>query len=469
MTEAWKQWEGQVVGGKFHLRQYLGGSDHSAVFLTELGERELQKAAIKLTPADTENAELHLSRLKLGVNLSHPHLIELFQMGRCHLGTTEVLYVVMEYADEDLSQILPHRPLTPAEARDMLKPVLDALAYLHGQGFVHGHMKPTNIMAVDDQIRVSSDGLCPMGKPSGGLGRPSPYDPPEAAGGSVSPAGDVWALGMTLAEALTQHIPAQERSEQAEPVLPETLPAPFLDIVRDCLRQNPQHRLTVADIGMRLQPTSPIPQKQTTAATKTAFAKWRYIIPAVAVALVLAVMAGTRLFNRHPRALRTVSPASKPEAVQPNMEQRPVKPGTGQSTPRSSDEEQSSSGTAPSPATLRSGANTKKPATGLVQGEVLQQVLPDVPQKARDTIQGKVRVSVRVAVDSSGGVVGAAFDSPGPSKYFANLALQAARRWKFGPAKLDSQYVSSEWILRFEFGRTATQVFPVQASTSGSR
>ena len=34
--ETWKSWEGRTVDGKFPLRQYLGGSDHSAVFLTEL-------------------------------------------------------------------------------------------------------------------------------------------------------------------------------------------------------------------------------------------------------------------------------------------------------------------------------------------------------------------------------------------------------------------------------------------------
>ena len=38
MGEAWKQWEGQVVNGEFHLRQHLGGCEHSAVFLTEYGE-----------------------------------------------------------------------------------------------------------------------------------------------------------------------------------------------------------------------------------------------------------------------------------------------------------------------------------------------------------------------------------------------------------------------------------------------
>ena len=452
MTEAWKQWEGQVVNGKFHLGPYLGGSDHSAVFLTELSERGLQKAAIKLIAADPKNAELCLSRLMLAARLSHPHLIQLFQMGPCQLGTTELLYVVMEYADENLSQILPHRAVTAAEARDMLMPVLEALAYLHGKGFVHGHIKPANIMAIDDRIRISSDGLCPMDESSGGLWKPGLYDPPEAASKTISAASDVWALGLTLAEALTQRIPVWESTEQGEPVVPETLPAPFFDLVRHCLRRNPQHRWALADIAMLLQPASPIPQKQTTIRPKTAFAKWRYVVPTVAVSLALALMlAGPRLLNRRAK-------------TQPSPEQRPVKTETEQSTRRSGDEMQNSDGTAQSPTSLQSEGGTKRPTGGPVQGEILHQVLPDVPESARDTIRGKVRVSVRVAVDPSGNIAGATLDSSGPSRYFANLALQAARRWEFGAAKVDNRSVPSEWILRFEFERTATKVFPVQAT-----
>jgi TonB family protein len=465
MTEAWKQWEGQVVNGEFHLHQYLGGSDHSAVFLTEHGERELQKAAIKLIPAGPGNAELQLFRWRLAAKLSHPNLIRLFQMGRCQLGNMERLYVVMEYAEEDLSQILPHRPLTPAEARDMLEPVLDALVYVHGKGFVHGHIKPADIMAVDDQLKVSSDGLRRMGESSGGLEKPGVYDPPETAGGGISPAGDVWSLGMTLVEALTQRLPVWEGTEQGEPVLPETVPAPFLDLARHCLRRAPQRRWTAAEVAARLYQTSPVLQEQTTARLQEAFAKWRYIVPTIAVGLALAAMlAGPRLLNRRPEAQRVPSIASEQPRVQPNPEQGPVTPKTGQSTQKNSDEKQSYSGTAPSPTSLRSGVGAVTPTGGLVQGEVLQQVLPDVPQKARDTIRGTVRVSVRVAVDPSGSVVGAKFDFAGPSKYFANLALQVARRWEFAPAKVAGRYVSSEWILRFEFGRTATKVFPVQAA-----
>jgi TonB family protein len=73
-------------------------------------------------------------------------------------------------------------------------------------------------------------------------------------------------------------------------------------------------------------------------------------------------------------------------------------------------------------------------------------------------------VTIRVTVDPGGNVSNAAFDSPGPSKYFAKLALQAAQHWKFKPAQVDGQAVSSVWILRFQFRQTATEVTPVEAS-----
>ena len=92
---------------------------------------------------------------------------------------------------------------------------------------------------------------------------------------------------------------------------------------------------------------------------------------------------------------------------------------------------------------------------------MVERVLPDVAASARQTIQGKIRVSVRVAVTSAGEVSSATLTSPGPSKYFARLALEASRRWKFKPAEAGGHSVPSEWTLRFLFGRTGTEVFPV--------
>ena len=44
MNNAWKQWEGQVVEEKFKLRQYIGGSQRSAVFLTDFAGEEPREA-----------------------------------------------------------------------------------------------------------------------------------------------------------------------------------------------------------------------------------------------------------------------------------------------------------------------------------------------------------------------------------------------------------------------------------------
>ena len=58
----------------------------------------------------------------------------------------------------------------------MLESVLDVLAYLHGKGFVHGHIKPANIMASGDELKVSSDGLRRAGESLDGPGIQDAYD-----------------------------------------------------------------------------------------------------------------------------------------------------------------------------------------------------------------------------------------------------------------------------------------------------
>ena len=62
------------------------------------------------------DAEAQLSAWEAAAKFSHPHIIRLFQAGRCKLDNAYYLYLVMEYADEDLSQVLPIRSLTAEEA-----------------------------------------------------------------------------------------------------------------------------------------------------------------------------------------------------------------------------------------------------------------------------------------------------------------------------------------------------------------
>ena len=500
MAEAATKWVGQVIDGKFRLGEFVGGDDDSAVFLTDYDSPDVRKAAIKLVQADSPEAEGLLSRWRHAAKLSHPHMIRLLDMGRGELDGAAVLYVVMEYAEENLSSVIARRPLAPAEARAILGPVVDALAYVHNKGFVHCRIKPANIMAENDRLKISSDGLCRIGEFSGSAGKPGAYDPPEAAGGRISPAGDVWSLGMTLCEALTQRLPVWERTNQAEPALPSTLPAEFLDLARHCLRRDPQLRWSVADIAVRLLPNAPTPPKQIVRGAQYSLARRRFVGTAAPIGLaLLAILAAVRVFNHHSRTepAHVVAAAETPKqpevqprvnaAVQPKPEKNPAlaeatapvaKPTPPiASPPASKPVEQPgpksvvANTAAPTPAPARSKmaaptqpASTAASSSDVVRGKVVKQFLPDASQKARDTIRGKVRINVKVHVDESGRVTAAAFDAPGPSQYFADRALAAAKLWLFAPAKMDGHNVPSEWVLRFEIDPAAINVYPAQTA-----
>ncbi|HEX8712651.1 MAG TPA: protein kinase, partial [Terracidiphilus sp.] len=204
---------GRIIDGRFPLLRELGGTASTSAWLTELDDRRAQRAAIKLFPFKSVNPIATLARWDVARTLSHPHLMPLFHAGRCEVEGEDLLYVVTEYADETLSQVLPERPLAPDEVGEMLGPVLSALAYLHKLGPAHGHLRPTNIMVVNDRLKLSPDfGWCSRGS--------SIYDPPEASAGDTTPASDIWSLGILLVEALTQHPLRWRRSQVAEPDIP---------------------------------------------------------------------------------------------------------------------------------------------------------------------------------------------------------------------------------------------------------
>jgi TonB family protein len=79
--------------------------------------------------------------------------------------------------------------------------------------------------------------------------------------------------------------------------------------------------------------------------------------------------------------------------------------------------------------------------------------VPDVPEKARNTIEGRPVVAVLVTVDAAGNVTDASVERTF-SPYFSRLALQSARQWKFAP---EEGAGPREWSLRFRFTQRDTQ------------
>ncbi|HTS38749.1 MAG TPA: TonB family protein [Candidatus Solibacter sp.] len=429
-AEVWKTWEGRVIDGKYPLQQLLGGSDHSAVFRTELPGQPGQKAALKLIPADAGDADRQLARWQAASQLSHPNLIRIFECGRSGLT---LLYAVMEYAEEDLSQILPQRALEPNEVADMLAPVLDTLSYLHSKGFVHGRVKPSNVQAVGDRLKLSSDHVVSTDDGNLTRRRVDVYDAPETAAGIVSPAGDLWSLGATLVASLTQNVPFSKEAS-ADPGLPAAIPEPFRGIARECLHLDPKRRCSIAEIRARLQPagrsvpaaTAP-PDVPATAAESSPRSSKRG--PIVAAALFGAIIVAVLVFHFSHKS--SVAPAPTSDQL-----------GVSQPVP-----------SGPPPATPPAAKTASQSAASSV--DVIHKALPEVSKGARKTIRGTIKIGVKVEVDPSGKVTSAKLASPAESAYFNRLSLQAAQNWQFA-----AQEAPSAWLIRFRFRRTSTDASP---------
>lgn len=430
--ESWKSWEGRQIDGKFTLRQWLGSSDHSAVFLTEIPDTPPQKAAIKLVPCETgESAETQLRSLQAKIGLSHRNLIQTFEAGRTQVDGECVVYAVTECADDNLGQILPQRTLELAEVADLLPPLLGALSYLHEKGLVHGRVRPSNILAAGDQLKLSTDHVQSKSeqKPTG---RQDEYDAPETSLRMLSPSSDIWSLGMTLVAAFTQK--ALQYKAPSDPLVPSSVPEPYRGIAQASLRLDPEKRCSIKEIERRLKtPVRPAEAPVAVASSEPVrleaeTPKKRTAFPVtIALAAVLAIIFAIFYFGR---SKSSNSPT--------------------ESSPRSATTAQ-----APTPQTAAPTSGTAKQNDSA--GSVTHQVLPDVPQSAKNTITGTIKVVVQTQVDTSGKVTSAKLKSAGSSRYFAGLALKAAPKWEFSAPEVNGQPTASTWLLQFRFRRSGTQ------------
>jgi hypothetical protein len=473
MTESWATWQSQVINGTFALRRLLGQTDHSAVFLTEVPALALANAAIKFIPATASTADAQLANWHRVAALPHAHLAPILDSGQCQQDGQAYLYTVTGYAEESLEEILPHRPLTSDEVRAMLPPLLDALAFLHANQLVQGQLKPSNVLVIDDEVKLASDTIQAAGAAVPGVVRSSLYDAPETASGHRLPAGDMWALGITMVQALTQRLPSWSDGRSQTPVLPEGFPRDFGDVVLRCLHQNPTERPTPQELKAQIsgEITAPLavlpepvaaapepPTRQSTVVSKRPVRQEPVLSePARAEIVSRAVAAATAQQPVREAPKRSITPLVAGAAVGllvvwgwSHWFQKPRHPA-----PSEADQVQPALPSAPAaqqaaPMMAAPAPKPSIPAEPDLPPGVLHQELPTVARSANETIRGHFRVVVRVVVNRSGKVIDESLEDAGPSKYFARQASTAARERKFVAA---DDHATREWLLRFDFSK----------------
>jgi TonB family protein len=426
-AQDWKQWEGETVAGEFPLEEFLGSGPKSAVFRTRIASGS---AVIKLVPAAGAQAEELIAQWNRARELDNPHFIKIVDVGAWENAGLSLAHVVTEYADENLATVLRERALTGDEILEMLPSVASALAYLHSQGLIHGQLKPANIFAVDDTLKLSSDSILP----ASALGDPT---------------GDLRAVAATVVETLTRRSVAFSKGDP-ELDLVSSLPRFFQEIVRNCSGQAGRVQWSAAQLAdwLRSQQLalSPIPPgSMPVRESGTRRSKPTNYTIGAALLLVVVGTVGAYVTRRTTEPSVATGPAPATKSV--DQIPTPAPPIPKQAASKQSDKREAVKSAPVEP--IRREPSRAVASAG--QEDVIRQVLPEITEKARQTIHGTVVLAVQVTINQAGEVTDATL-RPTNSRYLGKLALDAARKWEFaagGP---------QERTLRFEITRDDTKV-----------
>jgi serine/threonine protein kinase/uncharacterized membrane protein len=209
--------------------------------------------------------------------LNHPHIVPIYDVDEVVVDGRNVPYIEMPFVEgQTLSTLLTKRGrLSPGEAAEIMRQVGLALDYAHQQGIVHRDLKPSNVMITNGGLvylmdfGLARDVASPSGVTVAGswIGTPE-YMSPEQANRqtSLSPASDIYSLGLILYEMLTGKLPfTGETVEEViaarvekSPIPPNrwgaNLPQPVENVVMRGLARNPERRFrTAGDLVQALQ------------------------------------------------------------------------------------------------------------------------------------------------------------------------------------------------------------------------
>jgi formylglycine-generating enzyme required for sulfatase activity/predicted Ser/Thr protein kinase len=278
---------GQILNNRYRIVKLLGQGGFGAVYKawdTNLNGPCALKENKETSPVAQAQFQREASML---FNLRHPNLPKVFDS---FIITGQGQYLVMEYIEgQDLAEKLEQAkaPLPEAETLGWVRQVCDALQYLHEQKppVIHRDLKPANIRITPQGQAVLVDfGIAKVYDPSlrttvGARAMTPGYSPTEQylSQGRTDARSDVYALGATLYNLLTNQVPpeAPERNMGVElPSLRSTNPAVSAHIeaaVQTALQMLPEKRFqSMADFKAALAApqgalvSKPIPATQVT-------------------------------------------------------------------------------------------------------------------------------------------------------------------------------------------------------------
>jgi serine/threonine protein kinase len=222
---------GTLISGRYLIRELLGEGGMGSVYLAEHTHMKKRVALKLLHPEMSDNPEVSARferEAMAAAHIEHPNVAGATDFGKTDDGA---FFLVLEYVEgTDLRTALGDGPISPPRSLRITRQIALALERAHEAGIVHRDLKPENVMLVkkDDEpdfVKVLDFGIAKVlegaasasaeiAKRNGGsgqpltrmgtiLGTPEYMAPEQALGEPVTPAADLYGVGVMLYEMLT--------------------------------------------------------------------------------------------------------------------------------------------------------------------------------------------------------------------------------------------------------------------------
>jgi eukaryotic-like serine/threonine-protein kinase len=198
---------------------------------------------------------------RLLVGLSHPHIVKAYEL----IERPDPIVVLETLDGETLEHMIERRErcLALADLAFLGMHMCSAMHFLHGRGYLHLDLKPSNVIADYGQAKVIDLSIArPPGRGRRGVGTAQYMAPEQARGATLGEATDVWGIGVVLFEAATGRRPWPDGLPGElnggggldRPALRSLrrVPADFSELVESCIAVDPGARPRVREVSDRL-------------------------------------------------------------------------------------------------------------------------------------------------------------------------------------------------------------------------
>jgi hypothetical protein len=243
--QLWTDYEGVTIDDAYPLQKLLIPEGRSAFYSTT--GRNGEPRVVRLIECHFDEEEI-LTRWRSVAALNHPNFLKFEHFGQTEIDGRPVVYAVLEKVDANLAEVLSRGTLSADDAAQLGLSLVAALDVLHTHGFIHEHVEPRNIFALDDTVKLRSDCI---------------REAPEGEEGRAAKQRDVHGLVKVLLQGLTLR-------ESIDGIPDSALTQPFRQIIRNGLdgTWSLEHiRTALEGYSRSKQPSAPELENITPAAT----------------------------------------------------------------------------------------------------------------------------------------------------------------------------------------------------------